>query len=520
MNNTQNRGSQFRNSQNRGGGRGRGSNSRGGNYRGGNQYRGRGSWRGGRGSGANRGGGGEGSNRIPPSQRPPPSQRLLRDVVPNGCPYKKWPKYMKEDAYVGGSELVQTINELYNYFRQHLSEFNKDDIEDKEEVTIDYQTLVGDAEITRIMPTLATDIKNNPSTFLSAIGMVLHELFLSDQFEDNPNSIPVFFDVPFINVRLINFGPVTALKNLKANYFGKFVAIRGTVVRVGSVKPFVTKMAFSCNSCGEDQTINFPEGKYILPMKCASRECRGKIFVPQRCSPCTETIDWQTIKIQEIMSDDQREAGRIPRTVECELTFGLVDSCVPGDVVTINGIVKVTTTESDSNSKSKDKSLYLLYIHAISVSNSKDTHMKEEAGDDNSSEFTMKELYAIREIQGEDNLFKLIVSSLCPAIYGHELVKAGLILALFGGSKNKSEEKSVKSNLSIRNNPHVLVVGDPGLGKSQMLQAVANVAPRGVYVCGNTTTTSGLTVTLSKESGSGDCLILLAFESYLNILSI
>ena len=36
-----------------------------------------------------------------------------------------------------------------------------------------------------------------------------------------------------------------------------------------------------------------------------------------------------------------------------------------------------------------------------------------------------------------------------------------------------------------------------------MLQAAANLAPRGVYVCGNTTTASGLTVTLSKEAGSG-----------------
>lgn len=35
-------------------------------------------------------------------------------------------------------------------------------------------------------------------------------------------------------------------------------------------------------------------------------------------------------------------------------------------------------------------------------------------------------------------------------------------------------------------------------------QAVCSVAPRGVYVCGNTTTTSGLTVTLSKDSSSGD----------------
>ncbi|KAJ3093746.1 DNA replication licensing factor mcm8 [Phlyctochytrium bullatum] len=61
-----------------------------------------------------------------------------------------------------------------------------------------------------------------------------------------------------------------------------------------------------------------------------------------------------------------------------------------------------------------------------------------------------------------------------------------------------------KHNLSIRSNAHILIVGDPGLGKSQMLAATAKVAPRGVYVCGNTTTTSGLTFTVCKDSDTGD----------------
>lgn len=69
------------------------------------------------------------------------------------------------------------------------------------------------------------------------------------------------------------------------------------------------------------------------------------------------------------------------------------------------------------------------------------------------------------------DLFKLLVQSLCPTIFGHEVVKAGLLLALFGGSEKDSAEYRAQS--------HVLVVGDPGLGKSQMLQSCAFVAPRG-----------------------------------------
>ena len=92
-----------------------------------------------------------------------------------------------------------------------------------------------------------------------------------------------------------------------------------------------------------------------------------------------QTIDSQTIRMQEIMSDNQRESGfvewplimlaelhgyflrRIPRTVECELIGDLVDSCLPGDVVTIAGEVKVLSVDDFGNGK-KDQSLFLLYI--------------------------------------------------------------------------------------------------------------------------------------------------------------
>ncbi|XP_009862688.1 PREDICTED: DNA helicase MCM8, partial [Apaloderma vittatum] len=208
--------------------------------------------------------------------------------------------------------------------------------------------------------------------------------------------------------------------------------------------------------------------------------------------------------LQELMSDDQREAGRIPRTIECELVQDLVDSCVPGDMVTITGIVKVSSTEEGASKNKNDKCMFLLYIEANSVSNSKGQKPKnfdDETFQRSFMEFSLKDLYAVQEIQAEENLFRLIVNSLCPAIYGHEVVKAGLVLALFGGCQKFVDDKN---RIPVRGDPHVLIVGDPGLGKSQMLQAVCNVAPRGVYVCGNTSTSSGLTVTLSRDGASGD----------------
>jgi len=84
-----------------------------------------------------------------------------------------------------------------------------------------------------------------------------------------------------------------------------------------------------------------------------------------------------------------------------------------------------------------------------------------------------------------------LAHSLCPAILGHEYLKAGLILALAGGVRKHERDAS---SVATRGDVHVLLVGDPGLGKSQLLRAAAAAAPRGLYVCSNTSTAAGLTV--------------------------
>src|SRR5690606_31014355 len=76
----------------------------------------------------------------------------------------------------------------------------------------------------------------------------------------------------------------------------------------------------------------------------------------------------------------------------------------------------------------------------------------------------------------------------------------GLTLSMFGGVQKFA---NARNKLAIRGDAHCLIVGDPGLGKSQLLTAIAHTVPRGVYVCGNTTSTSGLTVTVVRDS-SGD----------------
>ncbi|KAF2358047.1 MCM OB domain [Trinorchestia longiramus] len=306
--------------------------------------------------------------------------------------------------------------------------------------------------------------------------------------------------VPLVSARLQDDreGRVTPLKDLKANFYGKLVCISGTVVRVSSVGQRCVQLAFSCQICMAVFGLSQPDARYITPSQCPSDGCLSRQFTALRSHSLTHTIDHQTVRVQENNSDASEdgqapEHGRVPRCVECHLSHDLVDACIPGDLVTITGTVTVEQC-GDTSGRQSDACMFLVCVDVCSIDTCKTDPSSAAAGS-----FTITDYYDIRAVHARPSLFRLLVHSLCPTIYGQELVKAGLLLCLFGGCGSADG-----SGVGVRGEAHILVVGDPGLGKSQMLQACANIAPRGVFVCGNTATSAGLTVTLSREAGSGD----------------
>jgi DNA helicase MCM8 len=295
---------------------------------------------------------------------------------------------------------------------------------------------------------------------------------------------------------------------------GKLVTVHGTVVKVSTVKPLVTQMAFDCGKCKTGITREFTDGKFSPPLKCDSHGCKSKTFTPIRSS--AQTIDFQKIRVQELQKPEDHEEGRVPRTVECELMEDLVDICIPGDVVTVTGIIGVINNYMDiggGKSKTKNQGFYYLFIEAVSVKNTKRQSAFENSEDSSSSaqtadvgdlySFSQRDLEFIvkfKEEYGSDT-FRRILHSVCPSIYGHEIVKAGITLSLFGGVRKHSMDRN---KVPVRGDIHVIIVGDPGLGKSQLLQAAAAISPRGIYVCGNATTRAGLTVAVVKDSMTND----------------
>ncbi|MED6131074.1 DNA replication licensing factor mcm8 [Stylosanthes scabra] len=363
-------------------------------------------------------------------------------------------------------------------------------------------------------------LEEKPKIALLCMSAAVHKVLLSNLENDKPE-----LDAK-VDIRLHNC-PETmiALKNLKAAYIDKLVSVRGTAVKVSTVRPLVVELTFECSKCKQSITRVFPDGKYSPPSICNLYGCKSKIFIPLRST--AQTIDFQKIRVQEILKPEDHEEGRVPRTVECELTQDLVDVCIPGDVVTVTGIIRGINTYMDiggGKSKNRSQGFYYLYLEAVSVKNSKSQSTTGDLQEPNPKarpselfdlfSFSSRDLEFVVKFVKEhgSDLFRQILQSICPSIYGHELVKAGITLALFGGVRKHSMDPN---KVPVRGDIHIIIVGDPGLGKSQLLQAAAAVSPRGIYVCGNATTKAGLTVAVVKDSMTNDY----AFEAGAMVLA-
>lgn len=320
-----------------------------------------------------------------------------------------------------------------------------------------------------------------------AVDVVVDFKKLSQEELNNFKANPQLF---LKGISLRNYDKIEKIKDIKANLIGQFTQIKGTVVKVSQVLQKLENMNFICGKCGQCTQEESKDGKFSQALKCCTFGCKGKLY-PDRSNK-TRTKDWQKVLIQEKL---YTENSQVPKTIEIELNGDLVDTVVPGDVATVSGIVKVLSKEQGL--KGMGNQLYQLYIDVHSIEKVQD---QDSNSDKNSISFSIKDLYGIREIKDEGvDTLKLIVNSFCPKIFGQELVKLGILLVLFGG-RNREDE----SGVNIRSQPHILIVGDPGLGKSQLLSETVKVAPRGVYVYGDTATAAGLTVNVCKDPDTGD----------------
>jgi replicative DNA helicase Mcm len=291
-------------------------------------------------------------------------------------------------------------------------------------------------------------------------------------------------------VRIRNPPEIFKIRGLNSDYIGKLVAIEGIVTRVTRIDAKLVKAVYRHVAEGEIHEFEYPpEGsiteKVEKPPYCLICRKPGKFDLVVEKS---EFIDWQKIVVQE--KPEEVPGGQIPRSIEAILTADIVDSVRPGDRVILTGVLRVQPLTGSPEARSS-RSLFSFYIDVNHV------EVQEKVLEE--IVITREDEERIRELARDPWIREKIISSIAPGIYGYWDIKEAIALMLFGGSP-----KLLPDGTRIRGDIHVLITGDPGTAKSQLLQFTARIAPRGLYTSGKGSTAAGLTATVLRDKLTGE----------------
>jgi replicative DNA helicase Mcm len=291
--------------------------------------------------------------------------------------------------------------------------------------------------------------------------------------------------VKSLHARFRHLPQATSIRHVRSHLFGRLVAVEGILTRASSVKHRLVEALFKCRKC--EETIKVPQVERYLtqPSRCPNPDCSTKTGPFDLVLEESTLIDWQRLTIQE--KPEELPPGQLPRSMEAVATEDLVDAVRPGDRVVAVGILE-PLPESTPRGRLASFSSYL-DLNSIEVS---------EKGVEE-VEVTPEDEVMIREAARDPMVVEKVIRSIAPSIYGMEEVKEAVAYLLFGG-----EPKLLPDGIRVRGDIHVLLIGDPGTAKSQLLQYVARLAPRGMYTSGKGSTAAGLTATVVRDRTTGD----------------
>lgn len=317
-----------------------------------------------------------------------------------------------------------------------------------------------------------------------------------------------------IQVRPFNMKESTNMRELNPDDVDKLVSIKGMVIRCGDIIPEMKTAFFECTRCHEQPDPVSLEGGVIKePTRCPNAECNAQ-FTMQLIHNRGTFADKQLIKVQE--TPDSIPEGETPHTVDVYAYDALVDVAKPGDRVEITGVYRAQMLRTQSRNRQL-KSVYKTYMDALHFKKSdtrsitvEDSHADEESENytafeesDDLSSLLESRKKVLEDLSKKPNIYEILTKSLAPSVWEMEDVKKGILCLLFGGAK--SEQGAAHGR--FRGELNMLMCGDPGTAKSQLLQCVHRISPRGIYTSGKGSSAVGLTASIAKDHMTGEMVL-------------
>lgn len=291
-----------------------------------------------------------------------------------------------------------------------------------------------------------------------------------------------------IHVRISDFPTIHSLRELREFNLNSLVRVTGVVTRRTGVFPQLKYVKFNCLKCGSVLGPFFQDSNDEIKISfCTNCKSKGPFTVN---GEKTVYRNYQRVTLQE--APGTVPAGRLPRHREVILLADLVDISKPGEEVEVTGIYK---NNYDGNLNAKNGfPVFATIIEANSIKRKEGNAANgDEEGLDVFS-WTEEEEREFRKLSRDRGIIDKVISSMAPSIYGHRDIKTAVACSLFSGVP-----KNVNGKHAIRGDINVLLLGDPGTAKSQILKYVEKTAHRAVFATGQGASAVGLTASVRKD---------------------
>ncbi|KKO75528.1 dna replication licensing factor mcm4 [Vairimorpha ceranae] len=367
----------------------------------------------------------------------------------------------------GTSINVQETSEKFKEFIQNIENYQH--IFENMNMTKKY---IFTLDCSLLPANLSNQILYYPLETLPILENGLQEVFL----ESYPNTTSL------IKIRCINIGKEVNIRNIDPKDIDKIIKVNGMVLRTSSVIPELSKASFSCIKCKNTVEVESIKGLITQPVTC---KCSGRFTFELKHNKGIYD-DKQIVKIQEL--SENIPDGTTPLTLTIISRDDLVDSLIPGDKVEIIGVLRAVPVRLNAHLK-KIKSTFRTYLELMSFSVKNQKEKKRDY------------LEEIDELRRDPDLYTRLYKSIAPSVCGMDSVKKALLLQLFGGVKKEL------GNSRLRGDINILLAGDPGISKSQLLSFMNRICERGMYTSGKGTSAVGLTASVSRDPDSGQYVL-------------
>lgn len=339
---------------------------------------------------------------------------------------------------------------------------------------------------------------DNPKEIIPLFERAITEIAKRNIYLTNDEAPAV---LPQCQLILLSNDTKVSIRDIGSESVSKIIKISGIIINTTMLNSRASELTLICRGCNNILKIksNINLGLPQYPKKCLVENVNGD---RPNCPPNpyvivhdkSTFIDQQTLKLQE--TSDMVPVGEMPRHITLFVDRYLCNTLVPGTRCEVIGIYDTYQKKVKNTGSINNAALRHPYLKVLGIQTEAD--LLRSSGGLNRI-FSEEEEEEFIQLSRLPNLYERFVKSIAPSIYGNDDIKKAITCLLFGGSK-----KLLPDGMKLRGDINVLLLGDPGTAKSQLLKFVEKVSPISIYTSGKGSSAAGLTASVQRDPATRD----------------